>query len=123
MINANTIDAPGTVSIINSLQLRSFLILLKSLCSKTILISLECCLGIHIGGLIGLALGYLSGTMVFNHFKPLQFNDFQQMTQWNSIPQAFAHYGLIAGAFLGAVAIICLSRKITSRNSQADQTN
>ena len=75
----------------------------------------EYAFGMHIGFTFGWLIGLCSGHFYVNHFKPLYFNDLNELAFWTAAPHIFAKYGALTGLIMGILAIQIINRKLLNQ--------
>ncbi len=93
---------------------------LKNLLScfgRTIVICLECTIGLHMGAVAGWISGWCIALAYKCYCEPTHFISIDLITRWHYLPYEYGRYGMISGAVLGALTtlLIILQKSVTKR--------
>lgn len=74
--------------------------------------ALECLFGLHLGAIAGWCGGWFMGSGYQNTCNSVALSSFEEIQNWYFLPHTFGQYGAIAGALIGTLAVIFISKRI-----------
>lgn len=110
----------------NYQSFNSAVLYLKQLLSclgYTLVLCLDCSVGLLTGGVLGWAAGRSFGSIYKNCSVPRHFISFGLIEKWHNLPYEYSRYGIIAGAALGVLVIllITLQKSLKKQELEASQ--
>jgi hypothetical protein len=82
-------------------------------------ITLEYCLGIHVGAALGYICGACFGSLYAEYFRPAYIENLDEVLKWSMVPYSFAIWGGIIGAVISTLVITALIVKADKRGGVA----
>ena len=97
---------------------------LLSCLGRTLILCLECSIGLHIGGFVGWITGWCVALICKTYCEPIRFISFDVTRKWYYLPYEYGRYGMIAWAALGVLVImlITLQNSLKKRELETNQS-